>query len=202
MIRTNYFIFVHLEKTGGSWIREVMHFYPGLRPSLPCPAVHAPLSELAPTTKTPALCFVRNPWDWYVSLYEWKRANIEGRRYDWALPQKHWSKWHWEVYRQFSDFETSVRESISFPGYFHRLTNHPQIPLHPKRMEDGLARGLLDFLDEIDMSYSPALVSHMETKHKVNVNPHEHYRTYYSADLRDFVAQRDAELIERFKYSF
>lgn len=200
----NHMIFVHLEKTGGTWVDQVLHFYPALRPTLPAPRGHAPLKELPEIHwDKPALAFVRNPWDWYVSRFAWKRRNIDQNLYEWSVPEKYWTDNHKHVYRTFKNFETSIVENESFTTYFHRMTDHVHIPLHPKRMEDGLGEGIISFCDEVGIAYMPALLSHIDTKPPANVNPHAKYHTFYNnLDLRALVAERDAELIERFNYSF
>jgi hypothetical protein len=81
---TKYFVFVHVQKTGGSFVRQLCEEH------LPADWFFDP-SELIPTAPDhhhlgyrrvppefahlPALCFVRNPWDWYVSFYHDLIAN-------------------------------------------------------------------------------------------------------------------------------
>jgi len=67
MIATRDFLFVHLHKTAGQFVRNVIfHFYPD--------AVN--IGYHYPRCKTPAqyqdlpvFAIIRNPWDWYVSWY-------------------------------------------------------------------------------------------------------------------------------------
>ena len=60
-------VFVHLHKTGGQFInRLLLAHVPGARRI----GYHLPRSEAPEAIRhLPALGFVRNPWDWYVSWY-------------------------------------------------------------------------------------------------------------------------------------
>lgn len=73
MIVTNSFLFLHLHKTGGQFIRniilenfaeaqEIGYHYPLNM----CPAQYRDL---------PIIIFIRNPWDWYVSWYAFNASN-------------------------------------------------------------------------------------------------------------------------------
>lgn len=72
MIATSRFVFLHLHKTGGQFVnRLLLQHLPDARAI----GYHLPRSE-APTElrKLPAIGFVRNPWDWYVSWYAFNAA--------------------------------------------------------------------------------------------------------------------------------
>ena len=67
MIATDRFVYVHLHKSGGSFINEcLLRFFPDARQL----GYHLPLSLLpAPLRGLPVLGFVRSPWSYYVSWY-------------------------------------------------------------------------------------------------------------------------------------
>ena len=49
------------------------------------PGWHIPYTEIAPRLgDIPLLCFVRNPWDWYVSFYHYNRKEMGRRPESWA----------------------------------------------------------------------------------------------------------------------
>jgi len=78
MITTERFVFIHMHKTGGQTLNDIIgccisdHRVVGY---------HYPRSEIPPeSTDLPLVGMVRNPWDWYVSWYAFnKRPNIHNQ---------------------------------------------------------------------------------------------------------------------------
>ena len=72
MISTPEFLFIHLHKTGGQFVnRLLLRHYPRAK----AVGYHLPRSEAPEGLKQlPAFAFMRNPWDWYVSWYEFNAA--------------------------------------------------------------------------------------------------------------------------------
>lgn len=78
MIITERFVFIHMHKTGGQTLNDIIQrCIPGHR----VVGYHYPRSEVPPEcTDTPLVGMVRNPWDWYVSWYAFnKRPNIQNQ---------------------------------------------------------------------------------------------------------------------------
>jgi hypothetical protein len=72
MIITKHFVLLHFARTGGVFFRRMCreHLPPDweLRE---LPETHAYYSQIPEEcAELPAICFIRNPWDWYVSWYE------------------------------------------------------------------------------------------------------------------------------------
>lgn len=64
------FIFLHVPKTGGMFLRDVLkrELAPGT--VLEGPITHATRGDIPEALQArPILAYVRNPWDWYVSIY-------------------------------------------------------------------------------------------------------------------------------------
>jgi tetratricopeptide (TPR) repeat protein len=71
MIVTERFVFIHMHKTGGQFVNEIIkrcipeHWIVGY---------HFPRAEVPPGAENlPLVGMVRNPWDWYVSWYAFNR---------------------------------------------------------------------------------------------------------------------------------
>jgi hypothetical protein len=78
MIATDRFTFVHLHKSGGSFVSELLLRYVGSARRI---GYHYPLAILpAEYRGLPVLGCVRNPWDFYVSYYFFQAALLEAAR--------------------------------------------------------------------------------------------------------------------------
>lgn len=78
MIITERFVFIHMHKTGGQTLNDIIkRCIPGHR----VVGYHYPRSEVPPEfTELPLVGMVRNPWDWYVSWYAFnKRPNTQNQ---------------------------------------------------------------------------------------------------------------------------
>lgn len=74
MLLTPSFAFVHVPKTGGSFVRKILRDHMEVRDL----GEHVSRRELRGSdAELPALAFVRDPWEWYVSYYEYVRARSE-----------------------------------------------------------------------------------------------------------------------------
>ena len=67
MIVTDRFVYIHVSRTGGTFLNKlIMEQVPGARMI----QYHGHLEDLPPAhAHLPAIGFVRNPWDWYVSMF-------------------------------------------------------------------------------------------------------------------------------------
>lgn len=73
MIANKHFVFLHLHKTGGQFVNRLLLQYV---PDAQRVGYHLPRHEAPPQLRDlPALVFVRNPWDWYVSWYAFNASN-------------------------------------------------------------------------------------------------------------------------------
>ena len=67
MIVTDHFVYIHVSRTGGTFLNKlIMEQVPGARMI----RYHGQLRDLpAEFGDLPVIGFVRNPWDWYVSMF-------------------------------------------------------------------------------------------------------------------------------------
>ena len=72
MIVTNHFVYIHTSRTAGTFLNKlIMEHVPGARKL----QYHGHLKDLpAQFSHLPVIGFVRNPWDWYVSMcFDYRR---------------------------------------------------------------------------------------------------------------------------------
>jgi hypothetical protein len=231
MIATERFVFIHLHKSGGSFVNECLQrFFPDARQL----GYHLPLRLLpAELRQLPVLGFVRNPWSYYVSWYAFQSQR----------PQPN------ALFRCVSDdgaldFSGSVRNLLLLGEDAPRLNrllgllpdrygaqgfglNLPNFALAPIRdsglgfysflfryMYTGgagepwigrcetLRVDFRQFLESIDVSIGAELGEFIDNAAPRNTSRHGDWRSYYDQALTDLVAQRDASVIERFGYRF
>jgi hypothetical protein len=229
MIITDRFVFLHLHKSGGSFVNEcLLRFVPHARsigyhlPHLLIPAEAAHL---------PVLGFVRNPWSYYVSWF-----NFQAQR-----PVQN------AMFRILSDngrlgFEATVRNMLelgahsthlpkilaALPAHYGRSgLNLPAFALAPirdsglgfysflyryiygesnalltvERTED-LRFKLLEYLASVGQRVTHALNDYVLDATARNTSEHGAYAGYYSNELRELVGEKDRLIISHHGYQF
>jgi len=227
MIATPRFVFIHLHKSGGTFVNEcLLRFVPAARRlgyHLPRAAVPREFAHL------PVLGFVRNPWSYYVSWYSFQQSR----------PQQN------ALFRVLSadgrlGFEATIRNMVSLAfepellqatvaalpatytgrglnlpgaalapilgtglGFYSWLSGYmfgrPSDDLHLGRME-SLRDDLPRALELLGEPMTDAFRAHVRDAAPSNVSPHSAFEDYYSPGLRQLVAERDAPIIQRFGY--
>jgi hypothetical protein len=230
MIATDRFVFVHLHKSGGSFINEcLLRFFPDARQL----GYHLPISLLpVALRKLPVFGFVRSPWSYYVSWYAFQSQR----------PQPN------ALFRCASnngtlDFKASVRNLLELgndperldrllallPDHYGKANfglNLPNFALAPIRGSgmgfysylfrymytdaevepvigrcENLRADFLEFLDRTGINGSAELREFVQIASPRNASSHGDWRDYYDRALADAVAERDVSVIERFGYS-
>jgi hypothetical protein len=230
MIITDKFVFVHLPRSGGTFVtgvirkffrsaHEIGHHLP--REFLPREYSHLPV-----------LGTIRNPWEFYVSLYHyvWPR--------DAASVLVLWMSENGTL-----GFEGSIRNLLNLGVNDERLDI--LIEMLPQRLDyskrhipsatkdsmrrvrgtgigyytlrfnqmfgnaddvffcrlETLRQDLVAFFKGIG-AVTDELRDYVLGEDKKNISEHLHYSTYYTPDLAELVLTRDRPLIERFGYVF
>lgn len=230
MIVTDKFVFVHLPRSGGTFVSEVIKkFFPNAHEI----GYHLPLGVLPKEySHLPVLGAVRNPWDFYVSWYYhvWPR--------DATTPLISWITENGEL-----DFIGSTTNALNFGFNNARLDaliellpdrvdyqrrNIPNITKEAVRRVRGtgvgyytfrfnhlfgkaddmfvcrfetLTQDLINFFDGIGVATNE-LRDHVLHSDKQNTAEHLHYSSYYTPELAELVSIRDRQLIEKFGYVF
>ena len=231
MIATNRFVFVHLHKSGGSFVNEcLLRFFPDARTL----GYHLPATLIPPELRAlPVLGFVRSPWSYYVSWYAFQsqrprpnalfrcvsddgtldfRASVrnllrlgddEARldRLLAALPPQYGTQGFGLNLPSFA--LAPIRGSgLGFYGFLFRyMYTAPGVKITIGRCE-SLRADLLAFFENVGVPVSHELREFVQAAAPRNTSAHGDWRSYYDNELAELVAERDAEVIERFGYQF
>jgi hypothetical protein len=236
IIITKYFVFLHVPKTGGTFVTKMLrelprewtlhdppkvyneHFPPEFANERPARA-HIRYDQVPPAfSDLPMLCFVRNPWDWYVSWYQWAQ---EFRRD--KLPPSVWVDLFDEGK---NDFKQTIRNCCTSRSFDHsppgsrwqEVMREEDVDLFTamyslqvgKGIRDGrvevgrfenLREDLLAFLERHEVPIDPAFSEAVRGSPKARSSSRGSYQQYYDEELRDLVASK-SRLAEEYGYSF
>jgi hypothetical protein len=229
MITTDRFVFLHLHKSGGTFANEcLLRFVPGAR----FVGHHLPRSMIPPeSAKLPVLGTVRNPWSYYVSWYffQLERPNPnflfrvlsdEGRldfnatvrnmldlgygsiRLDMLLRSLPKSYGNPGLNLPAQELERIRNSRLGFYSFLYRhLYSGVGKPVVVARLE-ALRQELLPMLQGAGQPVDDAMRQFVDDEAPRNSSQHAPYAEYYSPEVRDLVAQRDADVIEMHDYRF
>lgn len=232
MLITRGFVYVHVPKTGGTFVRKITtdtsnadfiveHAING----------HAGVNEIPTEWRhLPRLSSVRNPWDWYVSWYEYQKllANRTDTDDQTAQNPPFWSHISANNTLGFEDtllnllnanlgeidepyhqkIRTTMRERDVglFTAYFRRMgIARGASPNHGEifvaKMEK-LREDFYFFLKINRILVTIDLVNAIWAAPPENQTQHRAYGTYYSPHLANLVAFKEREIIKDYDYSF
>ena len=229
MIVTDRFVFLHLHKSGGTFVNKcLLRFLPDARQL----GYHLPRRLVpADSARLPILGFVRNPWSYYVSWYSFQRGLPQPNALFRLLSKNGELEFEGTISRMLALGEDDAlldqaiaalpaeygTRGINLPGFaleeirgsrrgfyaflYGYLYGGSDSPLHLGRMEQ-LRIDLLSLLETVGQEVSEAMRRHILEGSERNVSRHTAYADYYSQTLRQAVADRDEEVIERHGYRF
>lgn len=230
MLVTDKFVFVHLPRSGGTFVSEVIRkFFPSVREL----GHHMPREYLPREySQLPVLGTVRNPWDFYVSWYHYVLPKAV------AAPFVSWMNNNGSL-----GFEGAIQNLVNIavetpktPGLMDILPEQidyskrhiPTITTQAMRAVLGTGIGyysfrfnelfgdprdmfickveslrvdLVHFFEKLGIA-SDEMRDYILGSDKKNSSEHSHYSTYYTPGLADVVLVRDHSLIARFNYRF
>jgi len=228
MIVTDRFVFLHLHKSGGSFVnRFLLESIPSARQV----GYHLPRSHIPQEARQlPILGTVRNPWDYYVSWYSFQQAMAapnalfaiasEERRLGFAGTLRNLMRLGEDA--QLLD-AWAARLPLDLPNRGINLSRESVMPLRNsdmgfysflyRRMYGDLSRttllemerlrdGLLPFLESVGAPITPAMRAWLRDTPPVNTSVHDRYQAYYDDSLRQLVADKDADIIQRHGFVF
>jgi hypothetical protein len=213
MLISKYFTFIHLPKTGGEFIKTICEKalpndwfieneigkHKGIK-SIPSNYQHLPKFAL-----------IRNPWDWYVSWYHYRKQH-NSKDPTWLLVSD----------RGKNDFHTTIKNicngqhSIQAVAQKRKeldvdlLTIHHWNMLGKNPSEQGITVGRTEeilscfsnFLQENMIPVPDSLYEFLQNAPIINKTKHSHYSEYYDESLRELIRYKSRHIIETYNYSF
>jgi hypothetical protein len=227
MIVCDSFVFLHLHKSGGTFIGRMM---------MTCIAsarrigYHLPYSETPRELRhLPVLGSVRNPWSYYVSWFHFQKAQVQPNalyaicsedgtldfngtirnlvglhndpsrvdRLIKAFPDAYVS--HGLNLRK-SCISAILGQGVGFYTFlFQRLYSGARPVIIPmESLREGFARRDL----HLSARETMRVQSFLRSAPDLNVSAHGAYKDYYADDVRELIARFDAPTINAFNYSF
>lgn len=229
MIVTPSFIFLHLHKSGGTFVNTgLMRFVAGARHV----GYHLPRSMIPPQfASLPVLGLVRAPWSYYVSWYSFQRArprpnalfqmvsnggalvfkatvrNLLSLGRDDALLERVLAALPATYTNQGLNLPSAalapIRGSgLGFYSYLYRYLYGPDVSAVELARMEHLRTELPQLLESLGEPLPAALRDYIETAPALNTSKHEPNQQLYDAELAQLVAERDSLVIDRHGYAY
>jgi hypothetical protein len=228
MIICEQFVFIHLHKSGGTFVNQLLI---QCLPSARQIGYHLPYRSLPPKYRSlPVLGTVRNPWEYYVSWYFFQAAQprpnplfricsadgrlgftetvrrlaglfsdpelVEALRR--VLPEDFRSA---GLNLTKSCIDGATSRDLGFYSFLYErmyIGANDVIILPAERLRESLREAL----HGLGVMPNARAELFLQQAPRLNVSKHEPYRYYYTAELRDFVAAIDRDLIKKHGYGF
>jgi len=227
LVSTPDFVFVHLNKSGGTFVNNVLRELYGTKAETL--GYHLPYRYIPEGYGTlPVLGVVRNPWDYYVSLYHFQKQSrntnflfdifSEGGRLDFSETLKNMLDPKDELFDQmfdlapihFQSFGANLTKSCVGElsclqgGWYSRLYQRLYRGSTPHMLrQEKLREDLNDFLLAISSHYfDNRQLKRIFTMENVNVSRHRHYSSYYTPETLEIVNSYDELIVNKYQYNF
>ena len=214
---TDKFIHVHIPRTGGRSISEVLSkngnfIVYNKVPFLTLDRSLVALEKSNPGLSVPSFCIVRNPWDWYVSAFMLtKGRKLSMKRIKVDNKEKHDK--HIKI-EDFHEFLNKLKEAKSsgkkargaqwmkkacLSDYFNFMVSSGVD--HIVKFEN-IATELPDLLFSFDIGMTKGKIANELSKASAKKSWHNHYSTYYTEETKQLVTDLDKDYIDQFGYTF
>lgn len=229
MIVTPRFVFLHLHKSGGTFVNAgLMQHVAGARQI----GYHLPRSLLpSQFAALPLLGLVRNPWSYYVSWYSFQRSRprpnalfqtlSDGGALDFAGTIRNMLNLDRDpalLDRVLSALPaTYINQGLNLPGgalapirgsglgfysFLYRYLYGPDVTSVKLARMEQLRIEVPQLLESVGEPVTPALRDYMNGAPALNTSEHAPHRQLYDDELAQLVAERDRLVIERHGYAF
>jgi len=194
---THKFIFVHINKTGGTSIEVLLKKYSNKFKK------HQSIIDLnkeASSNDYFKFTFVRNSWDRFLSLYKYRIKTNQTKLGSNPIPFKEWAK---HIYDKNPKYYNTRHDPIG--------NNKLRLLMLSDQLDwitDAKGSVNMDFIgrfenfqEDFNIVCDKIGIPHSQLPH-VNKTEHKHYTEYYDEETRQIVAEKFAKDIEYFGYEF
>lgn len=209
MIIHDKFIFIHLQKTGGTFIEKFLWKTLGQNKVKRVWPQHGGVSVIKnKIDKRFTFGVVRNPWDWYVSWWASRREVFD------SLFPKIFTSENRQSFEKFlkfvmnenfgkqHDLNGAIMQKKDIGAYTYRYLkcfcdSEGNNLLNRVIRTETLREDLNSLLDLTD-----AQRKYLYSMHKRNDSSHKSYKEYYTEDLVELVRYKDRLIVERYGYRY
>ncbi len=222
MLLCKYFVFIHFPRAGGTFIRETLAKHIPDEWEVTVNPGHVTVREVpAEYSAVPRFGFIRNPWDWYVSMYSGWRAGsaialsvFRGHIFEQvaaASPDNTFRTIIGNLLRKGPDYrypELKEKEIgwmtwvyMNIYGLTPTTLEKDPENLTIKKFE-GMRENVIEMLTSVGAPVSQALVDAIRHDPPMNAFERSNYHDYYDEELRALVAHRDRAILRKYRYSY
>jgi hypothetical protein len=224
----NKFVFLHLHKSGGTFVNNMMS---ACIPYTKAIGYHFPYSKLPSSYRRhPVVGTVRNPWAYYVSWYHFQQQIKTPNALFMAMSNQNSLTFEETIKNLLSIshnaelFEIAKHSlPLTFDNHGLNLTQTCILPLHQtdkgfysflyNRLYDGcndvniirmeeLRNGLEEMINKLNVEPRQRINEFIEKAPVMNTSTHKSYQNYYSTSLKKLVAKSDEVIIDTHQYTF
>jgi len=194
-------IFIHLPRTGGSFMRKVFESYHVPNHD------HGTIEELDNADTYFKFGFIRNPFDWYVSRYfyyrQYPNSAEKGISKGFDLGIKHDA-----FFDKIHSVNTHIQIGINIDGFFLGDIYNKMYKVNGELKLDYIAR--FENMEQeirtiLEMTEKPT--ENLDTvlqqfQSKKNSTERKHYKYYFSQDAKNVILKKDKELFDTYRYEW
>ncbi len=196
------FVFIHLQKTGGSFVEEfLLNNIPNCKQILPR---HRSAREV--DSKIFKFGCIRNPFKWYVSLWA---SHIKGDSFFEEILDKDFKKFMYNMFSKkhgkLHDVDFGIMTKLDIGMYTFRYLNcfcssDNKFILNAVIDTDNINKGL-EILFQLDEN-KKKILDNLNNMKKINTSNHKHYRFYYDKELVKLIEHKDRAIFRSYKYEY
>lgn len=218
MVITDKFAFLHLQKCGGSFIRN------WILENISSSKFIKPQHEGFTLYKNqignkPIIGIIRNPWDWYVSLFHYNFESKGGILKPIFKENDNFESWLKRVMNKKNgrvhdlDFNWIGKFDVG-PFSFRMIKCFNKSGLSIKNLSEinlnkiniikleNLVPNIIKVLEENNIKLSEKQLKSLQSRKKENTSKRDSYKKYYTDELIELVTYKDRFIIENFNYEY